>query len=157
MGLRGPQAKPTRLKILAGNPGKRALNMDEPTPLPGEVFQPADIAADPVALEEWARIVPMLRECGIIGRQDYLILADICRVHSRRVMAQAKVVELGPMVNGRFEPQMNPFIRLAQECERDLRLLYRSVGLDPAGRSALKVSTPKEQSKFSKFAEAVGE
>lgn len=155
MGLRGPQPKPTRLKVLQGNPGKRRLNDAEPEPIEGDIFQPADIAADAMAREEWGRIVPMLQSLGIAGQQDYLILADICRVHSRRAMAQAKVKELGPMIRGPKGPIMNPFIRLAQHCERDLRQMYRSVGLDPAGRSALRVETPKKhESSFGEFKSA---
>jgi len=30
--MRGRRPKPTRLKVLTGNPGKRALNLDEPRP-----------------------------------------------------------------------------------------------------------------------------
>jgi hypothetical protein len=32
--MRGRRPKPTRLKVLTGNPGKRPLNMDEPQPEP---------------------------------------------------------------------------------------------------------------------------
>lgn len=153
MGRRGPIAKPTRLKVLQGNPGKRRLNTAEPEPLEGEIYQPEDVAADSVAAEEWARICPMLKQLGIIGAQDYLVLSDICRIHARRVMAQAKINELGPMVKGSLgAPTMNPFIKLAQECERDLRQLYRTVGLDPSGRSALHVKPiEKKSGRFDKF------
>jgi hypothetical protein len=32
--MRGRKPKPTRLKLVAGNPGKRPLNPREPTPEP---------------------------------------------------------------------------------------------------------------------------
>ena len=35
--MRGPKPTPTALKIVRGNPGKRALPKDEPTPPAGEV------------------------------------------------------------------------------------------------------------------------
>lgn len=34
MAIRGKKPKPTNLKILEGNPGKRPLNLNEPKPIP---------------------------------------------------------------------------------------------------------------------------
>jgi hypothetical protein len=38
---RGPRPKPTHLKLIAGNPGKRRLNDAEPQP-EGNLFEPPD-------------------------------------------------------------------------------------------------------------------
>lgn len=152
MGLRGRAAQPTKLKILRGNPGKRAINKAEPPPLAGEIHQPADIATDPVAMETWNRIVPMLQEMGIAGQQDYLILADICRKNSRRVMAQAVLTAEGLILTGPQGGQrVHPAFEIVETCESQLRMLYSRVGLDPSGRSSLKVTTKPKESKYSEF------
>ncbi len=41
MGQRGPAPKPTALRILEGNPGKRPLNASEPRPRAG---RPAEVS-----------------------------------------------------------------------------------------------------------------
>jgi P27 family predicted phage terminase small subunit len=52
--MRGPQPKPTALKRLEGNPGKRKLNDAEPVPV-GVLKKPSFVTDE--AAEEWDRIV----------------------------------------------------------------------------------------------------
>jgi hypothetical protein len=56
----GSRPKPTALKVLRGNPGKRPLNEKEPVvEVAGTEFDnvPEELASDPVAAAEWARVV----------------------------------------------------------------------------------------------------
>jgi phage terminase small subunit len=58
---RGRKPKPTARKIAAGNPGKRALNKDEPDfGLVTNIEPPEWIAGE--ARDMWERVVPLL--CG---------------------------------------------------------------------------------------------
>ena len=54
--MRGRKPVPTALKILRGNPGKRAINREEPAPgsLPSE---PPEELLDDVCRGEWARVI----------------------------------------------------------------------------------------------------
>ena len=54
MGLRGPAPKPTAIKRLEGNPGKRKLNEAEPTLTVGVPECPDYL--DEVAKREWGRL-----------------------------------------------------------------------------------------------------
>ena len=75
MGERGPAPKPTALKLIAGNPGKRELNLDEAVPAPMTSTEPPpEVAADPRAASIWARLVPDLAACGLARSVDWPIL-----------------------------------------------------------------------------------
>jgi len=123
--------------VVRGNPGKRALPKNEPKPrLTAKPYRPDDL--DDMAVEEWNRLVPILYETKVLTEADYLILAMICRIESRRKKAQRKINELGLTVKGRDGgPVVNPFIRVAENCENQLRPLLREVGITPASRTGV--------------------
>ncbi len=150
MGMRGPAPAPTALKIIRGNPGKRALPKNEPKPqLTDRPYQPDDL--DEIAREEWSRLAPILFRCRVLTEADYLVLAMICRLESRRKKAQLKINEFGMAVKGpNGGPVINPFIRVAQECENQLRPLLREVGITPSSRSG--VTTVSESAPSSPWA-----
>lgn len=88
MATPGRRPKPTHLKLIEGNPGKRPLAKNEP--------QPAPIAPDPpgwlseYAQEEWAYVVPRLEELGLIGQIDRASLV----VYVEAVSAHRSAVEM---------------------------------------------------------------
>ena len=57
--MAGRRPKPTHLKLLNGNPGKRAINPNEPKP-PAELPAPPDYLSE-IAKVEWQRIGEVLR------------------------------------------------------------------------------------------------
>src|SRR5436190_10759398 len=52
--MRDRRPKPTRLKLLTGNPGKRPLKEDEPRPEPAVPECPPELS--PLARQEWDRL-----------------------------------------------------------------------------------------------------
>src|SRR5688500_3869820 len=78
----GPAPKPTALKILHGNPGKRKLNDQEPQPSVG-AKPPAYIMARPALLAEWNRHAPRLTRLGLLTEIDDDALAMICILEVR--------------------------------------------------------------------------
>lgn len=81
-GSRGPLPKPAALKLLEGNPGKRALNLSEgvnpQVQIPGA---PKHLGAE--ARKEWKRITPLLEELGLISGLDRTALALYCQAVGR--------------------------------------------------------------------------
>ena len=65
MAVRGRKPKPTALKQLEGNPGKRQLNEHEPVPPKSTVRCPAWL--EPEAKKEWKRLAPSLEAMGILS------------------------------------------------------------------------------------------
>jgi phage terminase small subunit len=65
--VRGRKPKPTRLKLIEGNPGKRATNQHEPRPEPKVPTCPAHLC--PAAKAEWKRLAQELFVLGICQRR----------------------------------------------------------------------------------------
>lgn len=81
-GSRGPLPKPAVLKLLEGNPGKRALDLSAGVNPRVEV-PTAPKHLGPEAKKEWKRITPILEELGLISGLDRAALALYCQTAGR--------------------------------------------------------------------------
>jgi len=157
MGLRGPKTKPTNLKLLEGNPGKRPLNTNEPQPATGAV---CPIWLSDAAKEHWAYLAPTLESCGILTKADEGILASYCDAWVNYVRASKEVANLDNMTIGgdpntdmfNSAPQgtkINPII-MVQKNYAELVLKFGcKLGLNPSDRTGIKVSgSTQPQSKW---------
>lgn len=79
--MSGPPRKPTRLRILEGNPSKRPLPNNEPQPDPTMPECPDWLMAD--AKEEWHRVAPELHRIGLLTIVDQTALAGYCPGNTR--------------------------------------------------------------------------
>ena len=83
--------KPTQLKVVEGNRGKRALNSREPDPAYlNDLTPPAWL--DPKSAEVWAEIAPKLRAARVLTEhaEDYDRWRQ--RGHSRRTLERRGMV-----------------------------------------------------------------
>ncbi len=84
---RGRKPKPVRLRVLAGNPGKRALPA-EPAIDPGIPERPPFL--DRRAREEWDYIVAQLGPAAVLRKVDRMPLAGYCLAVSRAIRAERR-------------------------------------------------------------------
>jgi phage terminase small subunit len=75
-GRSGGKPKPTKLKVLTGNPGKRPLPENEMSPEPITPEAPAWMPKE--AQCEWHRLVPELAKLGVLARLDRSTLTAHC-------------------------------------------------------------------------------
>lgn len=133
--------KPTALKILYGNPGKRALNRAEPKP---EVSAPTcPEYLDDIAKAEWALMVPHLLKLGLLTQLDRAALAAYCSTYSRWMQAEADIAKHGSTFTNKGMIRQRPEVLIAKEAKRDIRLLLIEFGMTPASRS--RVSAAPDQ------------
>src|SRR3970040_1699024 len=95
MGRRGPPPKPERLKVLAGNPGKRPLKktrskLDGKGPSCPEWLSPE-------AKVEWRRLAPELVRRGLLTPLDRAAFAGYCQSYAHWQQCQRVVVREGPL------------------------------------------------------------
>jgi phage terminase small subunit len=83
--MRGRKPKPTHLKLVQGNPGRRPLNKQEAKPRRTVPTCPGHLNA--VARREWRRVVPLLAECGLLTEVDRAPRAAYCQAWGRWVEA----------------------------------------------------------------------
>lgn len=135
MGRRGPAPKPTKLRILQGNPGKRKVRKDEPAPPPVADGDAPDFL-EGLALDEWNRVAPELRKLGLLTVVDVPMLAIYCSTFASWRAAELKVRELTKdPKEGYAAALMQGWVKRAKEERAALRQLAAEFGFTPASRS----------------------
>lgn len=149
MGRRGPPPKPTALKILAGNPGKRPLNPREPQPSAQAPRCPAWLPKE--AKREWRRIVPELEAMRVLTRVDGDALTAYCQTYARWRAAEEFLVQHGEVYPLRDESgkvrcmQQFPQVSIARNLLLLLRAYQQEFGLTPAARTRVQaIPLPRE-------------
>jgi P27 family predicted phage terminase small subunit len=89
----GRRPKPTALKELAGNPGHRPLNADEPRPEPGAPEKPKGMGH--AANREWDFITGALLKLGILTNVDGKALAAYCDAYGLWEQARKEINKYG--------------------------------------------------------------
>jgi P27 family predicted phage terminase small subunit len=152
----GRRAKPTALKILQGNPGRRELNKNEPKPS-GIPTCPRHL--NKIARTEWRRISKELLACGLLTSVDRAALACYAVAWSRWVEAEGKVATTGLVVQSPTGyPIVNPFVGIANRAMDLMHKFSTEFGLTPSSRSRLSVNPDAKKSDWDDiFSDEVGE
>ena len=153
--MRGRKPKPTALRILEGNPGKRPLNDREPQ-APPEVPECPEFL-DEEARAEWSRTARVLGEMGILTLADRAALAAYCVAYSRWVAAERQVQRLGTIVKSPHKkfPMKSPYLTVADQALETMRKFMVEFGLTPSSRSRIRVTGDRQAGdEFDAFMEA---
>ncbi len=141
--MRGRRPKPTRMKVLTGNPGKRPLNQFEPRPNPIVPDCPPELG--PAAQREWARLVGELSSLGMITKLDRAALATYCGAYALWAEATEAIQKFGAMVKSPTGyPMQSPYISIANRQAEIMMRIASEFGFTPASRSRLSVP-PQDQ------------
>jgi len=124
---RGRKPKPSRLRVLAGNPGHRAIAAEPPI-APGIPDRPTFL--DAVARTEWDRIVEELGPAGVLRRVDQMELAGYCLAVSRAIKTERRA---------RRDASQEPRAEKAWEQVRRFGALF---GLGPAEAQRVVAKLP---------------
>ncbi|QQK75083.1 phage terminase small subunit P27 family [Salicibibacter cibarius] len=158
MGKRGPAPKPTNLKVMEGNPGKRPLNENEPEPTKETPECPEWLTDE--AKEEWDRVVPELERLGLLTVVDGASLASYCASWARAVEAESWMAK-----NGRYYVTRDkdgdiksmskvPHVAIAEKSFAEVRAFAKEFGLTPSSRSELSaVAKDEKKSPMAEFLE----
>lgn len=149
--MRGRPPKPTKLKILTGNPGRRPLNGAEPIPGAGVPTCPTWLDAE--AKAEWRRVCKDLAEMGLLAGADRKQLASLCQAWAEFRLATRTLQKEGreqKTDNGYIVP--HPAAARQMAAMKMIDTLSVKFGLDPSSRSRLQVA-PKtgERSELEQF------
>lgn len=136
-GRRGRKAKPTKVKQLQGNPGKRALNKNEPQPSTDRPEPPEYLTEE--ALEEWNFLIPQLEEMGLLGTLDKSLLAMLCQSYGRYVEAEEKLKETGTIYRTqKGNITTNPYLWVSNRALEQVLKIAPIFGLGTAYRQRLQ-------------------
>lgn len=148
---RGRKPKPTKLKQLLGNPGKRPLNDREPAPRPGTPEPPAHL--DELARDEWRRVAPDLAGAGVLAHVDRAALAAYCQNWSRWVKLSDALARTGEIVReaGTGKLVVNPVVYTLHKVERQMHAFCSEFGMTPASRSRIRLEPGDAGDPFESF------
>src|SRR6185436_7103915 len=93
MSKRGPRPRPTVLKILNGNPGKRPLNENEPKPKGGLPECPEYLSDK--AQAAWSQFAAQLTAAGVATSLDATALELLCNSYAQYLDGADKVAAHG--------------------------------------------------------------
>jgi P27 family predicted phage terminase small subunit len=151
---RGRKPKPTAKKALAGNPGKRALNKDEPSFTPVKRAEPPEWFDD-VSRQMWETVMKELCSSGVLCVTDLHNVVLFCSAFRNWHAAQQEVMEHGITVPSDSGPKKNPALTAANEAMRQIVTFGSLLGLDPSSRQRLiGPSSKKSDNPFLKMINA---
>lgn len=141
--MKGRKPKPTALKRLQGNAGKRKLNDSEP--VFGEIMdiEPPDWLDD-LAVAMWQTVMPELLSNKILTIADVHNVEAFCMAYARWRQAEREITRLGVLImddNGRYSK--NPAFTVVNETKKQMATFGGLLGLDPSSRSRLTGSVQK--------------
>ncbi|MEM6560029.1 MAG: phage terminase small subunit P27 family [Planctomycetota bacterium] len=141
--MRGRKPKPTAIKELTGNPGKRALNKSEPKPAAKLPACPKHLGDE--ARKEWRRVTKQLADLNLLTDLDRAVLAAYCQAWGRWVEAETELRKHGPVVKSPSGyPIQNPYLSIANKAMEQMRKLLPELGLSPSSRSRIQTPTDAE-------------
>lgn len=156
--MAGRRPKPTALKLVAGNPGKRAINKREPKPKRLSPSCPAYLGDE--AKVAWGRLCVLLDRMGVLTEADSLALERLCDCYSeilecRELIARqgriyssvtTRTIDESGEVNTTVEEvksllKANPAVAMLGDADRRFKSYLVEFGLTPAARSKVHGSS----------------
>lgn len=147
----GRKAKPTHLKLVTGNPGRRPLPKREAQPPRTLPIAPPELNSD--ALVEWSRVSGDLHGSGLLAGVDRAALAAYCQAYGRWMQAERAITRMaekdqltgGLMIkttNG--NAVQNPLVGTANKAMSDMVRYAAEFGMTPSARSRINAEGKKD-------------
>jgi P27 family predicted phage terminase small subunit len=139
--MRGRKPKPTRLKLVEGNPGRRPINGQEPKPPGGLPSCPAHLS--PTAKTEWKRLARSLNRIGMLTEIDRAAMAAYCQAYGRWVEAERRLAETPVLLKTPAGyVQQSPWLTVSNKQLELMARFMAELGLTPSSRSRLAIQLP---------------
>ena len=143
----GRTPKPTNLRVLEGNPGKRPLPENEPKPTPKAPEPPDWLTGEGEKM--WNRLAPKLEKVGLLTEIDGEAFAAACSAWKDYVECRRVINEQGRTYKyknqGGFENETErPEVKISNKALEQFRSFCREFGLTPAARTKIEVRSEEE-------------
>ena len=146
--MAGRPPKPTALKLVTGNPGKRALNKNEPDPTYLEDLTPPAWLSQ-AAREVWQEIAPKLAKVNLLTEIDVYLLAMGCTAISQYqravkcagadlVKSKCDTDEDGKTVTA--GEHVNPWLIVQSMAFKQSSAVFQQFGMSPAARTRIAIN-----------------
>lgn len=151
--MAGRKPKPTALKLVQGNPGRRPLNTDEPKPDPKAPPCP-EYLGEP-AKAAWARVAPELERLGVLTVIDGMALELLVDAYQEWMDAREQVDLYGATYESLTQNgtiiRARPEVAIASDAWRRIRAMLAEFGMTPSSRSRVKGQQEQDEDPFAAF------
>lgn len=142
-------SKPTQLKVIEGNRGKRALNKQEPDPeYVTDLTPPSWLNESASAV--WNEIAPHLAHAKLLSKIDTELLAEGCaamanfrKAHSMMLpenLIKAKMTENDEGQTVGTGEHVNPWMIVQSMSFKQSMAVFQQFGMSPAARSRVAIN-----------------
>ena len=141
----GPKPKPTALKVLEGNRGKRKLPKSEPKPRP--IRPDCPVSLNESARNLWDDYVDRLEALGTVTEVDQSHLAAFCVAYEQALRYTAFLDEHGETVTHEKTGyiQQRPEVAMANKAWDRVAKFGAELGIGAASRSRIEVKKQDAQ------------
>lgn len=149
----GRPPKPTHLKLLEGNPGKRPINKNEPKPLPISPASPAWMRSS--AKTMWKTLAPQLEKLGLLTSIDGAALSAACEAYATWAYCEKKLIKNGLTIelsrideNGKsyvYCVQSRPEVSIGNKALVAFKSFCTEFGLTPSSRSGINIKQADDE------------
>jgi P27 family predicted phage terminase small subunit len=148
--VRGRRPKPTRIKELEGNPGKRPLNQHEPKPQ-GDLYAAPEWMSD-TQREGWAYAITNAPH-GLLKHLDRSILAIWVVAEDLHREAAEKIAQYGLLTKSPHVglPLQSPYLAILNKQAQIMLKAGAELGFSPSSRSRVQVVPAFAGSQFARL------
>src|SRR5687768_7931462 len=140
---RGPAPKPTHLKVLAGNPGRRKLNQAEPQPrLARRLLSPVKL--DDYGRAFWDYYSQLLKRIRVLSEADLHALASGAQWWSVYQRAMSGLHDGLTQVTDANGEIAKPQVTIARQAFQQCWAVMSTFGLNPGDRGKLRALPTSE-------------
>jgi len=156
--MAGRRPTPTALKLVKGNPGKRAINKQEPKPAREIPSAPAHLTDE--GKVAWGRLTVLLDRMGVLTEADAMALERLCDCYAEILSLRSLVDEKGRTYEtvstaGEMVIKANPAVPMLADADRRFKSYLVEFGLTPAARSKVQAK-PNDDEKEDPMQEFFG-
>lgn len=147
--MAAPKPVPTALKLIKGNPGKRAINKREPKKVAPQLKVPSHL--DSIAKTVWKKTAKTLDELGVLSDTDLQTLENYCETYARIRRLRAEIKTLGGTAyesvksDGEVLWKSYPHVAQLDSAERNFRSFAVELGLTPASRTKVQAKEKTDE------------
>lgn len=140
--MRGRRPKPTHLKLVSGNPGKRPVNKNEPKVPRSRPSPPAHMSDK--ARETWGYVSGLLDRMGVLCEVDAVALEMLCEAYADYLAAKNELKDFGSeyyttlTAAGDKMHRSHPAVAQKNDADRRIRGWLSEFGMTPSARSRVK-------------------
>ncbi len=144
----GPPPKPSALKLVGGNAGKRAINKNEPKPKSDRPKVPSYLS--PKAKTAFKNVCDLLSDMGVLTIADGMALEMMCNAYAewrdlRKIIDTSSYTYITIGTSGGEVIKARPEVAMASDAWKRVKSMAAEFGLTAASRTKVSIKDREKE------------